>query len=149
MSAEAIRKQIFAADDAVEETIEVEEWGVKLLLLSPSAKRRAAMIDTFTTVTFGADGEALTSMDVQAMIPSLVIACAFDPDTREPVFTEADREGLSAKNGMVVERVGKACLGIAGLTKGAVDAGKDDSSTTPSDGTGSVLPGSLAALSAS
>ena len=130
MSAEAIRKQILASEDQTENSIVVPEWGgVALLLLSPSAKRRAAMIATFTTTETGIDGERTAEVNTQAMLPSLVIACAHDPATREPVFTEADLDSLAEKNGAVVERVGLACMVIAG---------KDDSSTIQSDGTGSV-----------
>lgn len=136
MSAESIRAKIEAAEDLVEIPVHVDEWDVDLLLLSPTVVERSDMIERYTKYETDVDGQSVAHVDLHAMATSLLIACLHDPETRERLFHEADAAMLGAKNGAVVDKISKKCLPLVGFAaEGATEAGKDDSSTTPSDDT--------------
>lgn len=155
MSASDIRNKIVAADDRTEVLMEIPEWGVTLLLISPTTKVRTQMILDFTETRIdpatGApvtdeDGAVDTVLNATRMMPSLLVACVCDPETRERVFTDAgDLDVIDTKNGEIVERIGVKCLEITGLSKQAVDAGKGDFSTTLADDSSSGLLATSAA----
>ena len=118
----SIRDQILGADDLDTETVDVPEWGVTLLLRTPDARTRGRMMAAYV------DNEHGDGVDWETFYARMVALCAFDPDTGERVFPEADDVGrLAQKNGAVVQRVGERCLAVAGMSKEAVDEGKDGS----------------------
>ena len=135
-----ISEKVKASNDLTEiPDYYVPEWDVKLLLISPTVEQRLAMIEQYTVWSDDPDGPVAT-LDRTAMGPSLVIACAHDPENREPAFVEADVTWLKGKNGAVVERIAQKCFPLVGFgDEPATEAGKGDSSTTPSEGTVSAL----------
>lgn len=144
----AISDKVRDARDLTEVMYAVPEWDVKLLLISPTVQERLDMVEQFTVWTEDVDGNRVGNVDRVAMGPSLVIACAHDPEARERAFVEADLAMLKGKNGAVVENIAKACFPLVGFSTGnetATDPGKDDSSTTPSGGTESPSPADSAA----
>lgn len=118
---------IFDTDlDLASET--VEEWGVKLKVLEPTAERRAELSQRF--VDAAEDG---TGMKLKELYPALIVACVVDPDDDLPVFTQDDAGRLLAREGRAVERLAQACIRVAGLD-GEADAPFDaDSPSTGSD----------------
>lgn len=130
------RDIILAADDIDSEVIEVPEWGVKMAIRGMDGTTRAAMVKKFMSN----DAES----DIDNLYPSLLIACCFDAETGEQLFTEEHKTAINQKNGVVVERIAMACMRIAGLSKDSVEEGKDDSTeTTPSDSSTSSSPNDL------
>ena len=125
-TAAKLRKTILGADDIEAVPYEVPEWGVTLELRTPNADERMTMTSMFS----GGD-----EVDMTKMFPALIVSCAYDPASGERVFTADDLALLGQKNGAVVQRVGQRCMEVAGMTEAAVDAGKDDFSTTLSVGT--------------
>lgn len=119
----SIRDLIAAANDIGDgEVVDVPEWGVKILVVSPTVEARSALLEQFPST----EGEGV---DFKALFTSVLIATCHDPDTREPVFTDADSEMLLGKNGAVVQRLFEVCQKAAGLNAPeAIDSGKDGSS---------------------
>lgn len=143
-----ISERIAKSDDLAEIlTDPIPEWDdVRLLLIAPTVQERADMMEQYTTWVEDVDGNRVPQLDTVAMGPSLLIHCSHDPETRERAFEPSDMAMLKGKNGAVVERVAKECLPLVGFAKeGATEAGKDDSSMTPSGATGSDSPVALAA----
>lgn len=107
-----LRDKILSADDLSIEIVEVPEWDVKLEVRSPSAKLRARMVSQAMT----SDDEGESSMNLELIYPTLLVACCFDPDTGEQVFTDEDAEAINAKSSAAVEKVAQACLRVSGLS---------------------------------
>lgn len=144
MSAESIRDRVAAAKDLTEEMSgPVTEWDdVEFLLISPTVTERTAMTEQFTIWTEDVDGNLVGTVNREAMAPSLVIACCHDPETKARAFEEKDIDMLRGKNGAVVDRLARKCFPLVGFSaEGATEAGKGDSSTTPSADTSSGSPG--------
>lgn len=132
----SVRDLIQSADDLAQEEIVVPEWNnVKLLLIAPDAVRRGTLMAAIHD-----DRADLGRDDFGTFHARMICACAADPDTRELLYDLNNPEDIAAvasKNGNVVERVGRRCLIVAGMDGEAVEAGKDDSSSTPNDATSS------------
>lgn len=141
-----ISERVRDAQDLSEKLFPVPEWdGVELLLISPTVTERTAMVEQYTIWTEDVDGNLVGTLNREAMAPSLLIACAHDPEDRTRAFSEEDIAMLKGKNGAVVDRVAKACFPLVGFAEeGATEAGKGDSSTTPSADTSSDSPGDSA-----
>lgn len=133
----SLKQQIFEADDIDAELVEVPEWGVVLELRTPSGAERAQLMKRFSRTD--ADGTKV-EIDWEGMYPSLIIMTAYDPDTGERVFEWGDLDRLNTKSGALLERVAKVSMKLAGMDKEAVEAGKDGSSETPANGTGTDSP---------
>lgn len=106
----------------------VEEWGVKLKVLEPTAERRAELSQKF--VDAAEDG---SGMKLKELYPALIVACVVDPDDDTPVFTQEDAGLLLAREGRAVERLAQACIRVAGLD-GEADAPFDGDSPSTESG---------------
>lgn len=116
-----LRQTILDADDIESEVVDVDVWGVKVLLRSPTAKRRSRLMRQFIDPSTG-------EVDYERMYPSLVIATAHDPETGEPLFTDDDEAALGGKNGKAMEQLAQVAMRLAGFkVDEAVDEGKADS----------------------
>lgn len=112
-----IRGKILAANDMTSETVEVPEWGVTVEVRSLTAKKRAALLND------AANNNG--KVDLTKIYPDMVIACTFDPETGEQVFSEADRDEIGGKNGKAVERIADVAGRISGLNEAAEKAVKN------------------------
>ncbi len=117
-----IRDTILNADDRPEELVEVAEWGVTVLVRGMSA---GEAVDFFAASTKQVRGE--TEVDRKKWGPGLLIACCFDPETKEPVFEAADIEALGGKSSAAVTLVAGVAARLSGL------GGKDDEQETIAD----------------
>ena len=118
--------QIFATDDIDSELVEVKQWGVTVLVKSMTARDRAKMINSSVT-----DGGAFRLEDV---LPDIVIASTYDPETGEKVFEETDRDALLAKSAAPIEQLATVAMRLSGLNEESVDeAGKEFSPTQTDD----------------
>lgn len=109
----SLRDKILSADDLTSERVEVPEWDVTLEVRSPSAKARSRMVASAQRKD--EDGES--TMDLESIYPLLLIACCFDPESGEQVFTSDDIDAINDKSSAVVDRVAKACLRVSGLSE--------------------------------
>ena len=110
--------KIRQADDRTENTIQVEEWGVKIGIRSMTARQRSDMQERWAET-----GEQSAS----TLYENIILHCVFDPETGEAVFTEEDLEWLlEEKSAQVVDRIAQEGLKVSGLMTDSVDeVGKD------------------------
>jgi hypothetical protein len=119
----SLSQAIFAVNDIASETVEVPQWGVTVLVKSMTALDRAKMIGNAVE---SADGQ----LNLQEVLPDMVILCTFDPETGERVFLDSDRDALMAKSAGAIEIIATVAMRLSGLTETAVDElGKGSSST--------------------
>ena len=115
----SLRDTIIEADDIAEQTVDVPEWGVKILLRAMDGKQHARYVDT-------ADGSSAYRYS------DILIASAYDPETLEPVFDPADRDVLMTKHGGVLMRLSLIVISELG---GSVEEAVEELDENPiSDG---------------
>ena len=117
--------QIFAADDIESELVEVPQWGVTVLVKSMTARDRARMITT------GVSDSGVFRLE--EILPDLVIASTYDPETGERVFEESDRDALMAKSAAPIEQIATVAMRLSGLEENATDEAGKGSSPTPTE----------------
>lgn len=120
----SLRERILSASDIRRETVQVPEWGVAVEVRGLTGAQRAKLMKN----GFDARGTA----DFEKLYPELLIVSSFDPQTGEPVFTEADRDALNAKSGSALERVAQAAMRLSGLSPEAAEQAEKNSADTPS-----------------
>ena len=129
----SLRDAIRAADDLEKELVPIPEWGgVTVEVRSMSAGVRVRTLRSARA--FDAETDAV------AIYPSLVIECCFDPETGEKLFEAGDEEWLLEKSVAALERLATAAMRVSSLSAEAVEAGKDDSSPTPTSDTSTSSP---------
>ena len=116
---------IFAKSDIAEEVIHVEAWGVDILVKAMTARDRARMVEQ-------AGGDA--GINLEQILPDLVILCSYDPESGERIFLPSDRDALLAKSADPIEKIALKAMALSGMSEDAVDAaGKDSSPTLTAD----------------
>jgi len=117
---------IFAKSYIAEELIHVDAWGVDILVKAMTARDRARMVEQ------AGGGEA--SMNLEQILPDLVILCSYDPESGERIFMPSDRDALLAKSADPIEKIALKAMALSGMSDTAVDeAGKDSSPTLTAD----------------
>lgn len=121
--------QIVAADDRAYEDVPVPEWGGEVRVIGLSGTDRdayeAAMVEARQT------GKGAT-LRLQNFRSKLVAKCLIDQNG-ERLFTDDKVKVLGAKSGAVIDRLFDTARRLSGMSKDAVDEGKDDSEPAPSD----------------
>lgn len=120
----SLRDKILAiTDDTPSEVVEVEEWGVSVLVRG---------------FTLGAKDDFLMSVynpetkksDIKAFNSGILIGAAHDPETGAKLFTEEDIPILKQKSASAVQKIVDVGARLSGLTDDAVEvAGKKSFST--------------------
>lgn len=109
-----LRELILQSDDIPVETITVKQWGgVELEIRGMNGKERAKLLRG----SMSDEGE----LDFEKLYPLLIVACSYDPETGDKVFTEADLDLLNSKSGAALETVGQVCARLSGMDKKDVD----------------------------
>lgn len=103
----SLREKIFGIDDAKKELVEVKEWGISIEVRSMSALERSRLLEKVV------DGKGKVNFEL--LYPSVVIACSFDPETGEKIFTPEDFAALNEKNAGALEHITKVALKLSGL----------------------------------
>lgn len=115
----SLRDRILEAADIPEELVEIPEWGVTVLVRGLDGKSRTRMLAKAANQESG-------QVDLQRIYPELVIACTYDPEERDPLFTSDDEDRVMAKSGAALDRITTAAMRLSGMNGEAVDqAGKD------------------------
>lgn len=114
-----LREQILNAKDIPAESVDVPEWGVTVEVRGLDGNARAAWLEA-------AFDQETGKPNFKAASPALIIQCAYDPESGERVFEEADREILNTKAAVAVERIAKVALRLNGLDDEAGARGKAD-----------------------
>lgn len=125
-----LRDKIFSADDIPSEKITVKEWGVDLLIKGMTAGERVTLMQN-------AYDPKTEQVNMSKVYPDVVVACAHDPASGEPVFSDSDKEALMGKSSAAIERIADVGLRLSGIGKTEQDAAGKDSSSTPNAATSS------------
>ena len=105
----SLREKILKANDIQEEIVEVPEWGVKVLVRGLTGEARAKILSKATDVS--------GKIDYAKLYASLVILSTFDPDTKEQVFEETDRDEIMKKSATAIERIATVAMRLSGIGK--------------------------------
>jgi hypothetical protein len=116
----SLRDKICNAQDIEKELVAVPQWDATIEVRSMSAKARARLLK----FAVQADGK----MDFEKLYPAILIACCYDPESGDPVFTDGDEAMLNSKSAGPVETIAQVGMRMSGLAQGALDEGKDASS---------------------
>jgi len=127
-----LRARIFSAVDFTEELVDVPAWGCKVLLRSPSLRRRMEW-DHYRRTRLASEATDTPAFQTALNVAALVM-CACVPDTGEPLFTMSDLEHLAGRSDKVVLQLADQCWQLVAANAEAVEAGKETSSTAQSSG---------------
>lgn len=83
---------------------------------------RGNLITMATRAVVGDNREKETTVDMGVMQPQLIIACACDPETQKPLFTQEDLESLNALNASFLDPIVEKATELSGLSKGGVES---------------------------
>lgn len=108
----SIRDQIMKAKDISGELMEIKEWGVKVEVRTMTARQRARVMENAIDPVTG-------KSSISIIYPEIAIACVFDPESGEPVFTIDDKDALLEKSGAVLEKIASKAMTLSGLTEEA------------------------------
>lgn len=127
MATAGLRDKIFAAQDIPTEVVTIPEWGVDVLVRGMSAGDRITLMQN-------AFDQTTQQVNMSIVYPDVVVACTFDPESNEAVFTDADKPAILAKSSAAVERLANVGLRLSGIGKDEQDAaGKDSSKSQNAD----------------
>ena len=108
----SIRDQIMKAKDISGELMEIKEWGVKVEIRTMTARQRARVMENAIDPVTG-------KSSISVIYPEIAVACVFDPESGEPVFTNDDKDALLEKSGAVLEKIASKAMALSGLTEEA------------------------------
>jgi hypothetical protein len=121
-----LRDKILTAEDIPSKSVTIPEWDVELLVKGMSAGDRLLLMQN-------AFDQATQQVNLAIVYPDVVVACACDPETGEPVFTDADKPELMKKASAAIERLATVGLQLSGIGQEEQDAAGKDSSSIPSE----------------
>ena len=111
----SLRDRILNAKDTREQVVDVSEWGWGMVLCrNLTGLERAALSKL---ATFNVNGK-MTSK--QTAVDTVILG-AYDPDTREKLFRETDRDLLLSHNTAPVDKLATVINDLSGLGIGAED----------------------------
>ena len=121
----SIRDKIKQSQDQHGESLQIPEWDVTVEVRSMSARQRAQMQN------YVVEDEQSAGERQEALWGFLLTSCIDDPETGDPVFTDADMHWLlEHKSFAVIDRLTSRCLSVSSVGTDAVDeAGKDSSAS--------------------
>lgn len=97
------------------ETIHVDEWGCDVEVREIPADQRARALSN----AISASG----AVQLDKLYPVLVLHGAYDPETGERVFEDADRDELmGGTQGGAIDTIASAAMRVNGLTSKAVES---------------------------
>lgn len=121
-----LRDKILAAKDIPSETVTVKEWDVDLLVKGMSAGERISLMQA-------AYDQKTGQVNMAAVYPDVVVSCTFDPESDEPIFTDADKDALMGKSSAAIETIAGIGLRLSGIGQTEDDAMGKDSSPIQND----------------
>lgn len=123
----SLRDKIMAAEDIPSETVKVPEWGVDVLVKGMSAGERLSLMQAAFDANTG-------QVNMTIVYPDVLVACTFDPESGDAVFTAEDKTAILSKSSAAVERVANVGLRLSGIGKEEQDeAGKSFSNAQNED----------------
>jgi hypothetical protein len=115
-------------DDRKEETVNVPEWGVTLVVRELSVKERNAYVNSGLEQQEVAGGVILVSKQDPLLSTRLVVAATYDENGNK-VFHEGQVAALADRSASAVDRLYNVAARLSGLGASVDDAGKDSTQT--------------------
>lgn len=125
-----LRSLILDSEDIPSEELEIPEWGVTILVKGMSAGERITLMQN-------AYDPNTQQVNMAAVYPDVLVACVYNPETGEAVFTNDDKQAIMAKSSAAVEKIASVGLRLSGIGKDEEDASGKGFSSTPSEGSSS------------
>jgi len=116
-----LRETILNTEDIPSEELEVKEWKVTLLIKGMTAGERVKLMQS----AFNQDSG---QVNMAAVYPDVVVACVYDVESGESVFSESDKDALMGKSSAAIESIASVGLRLSGIGKDEKDAAGKDSS---------------------
>lgn len=120
-------------------TLTLPDGPLELELREVTADRRGDILDACARTN--EDGEN-TGVDQKKLVPEVLIACVFDPETGAPMFTAADRELIGGMSASFIDEVFAPAAALSGLTNASQEELKGNSGATAGSASGSPSPAS-------
>ena len=115
----SLRDQIMKAKDINGELMDIKEWGVKVEIRTMTARERSRVMENAVDPVSG-------KTSISTIYPEIAIACLYDPETKEPIFTHEDKDALLNKSGAVLEKIAAKAMQLSGMTPDeSASLGKD------------------------
>ena len=114
-----LKDKIKAAKDIETETVDVKQWGVKIEMRSMTGAQRARILNT--DIEVDEKHPKQNRVMFEKLYPDIIVACAFDPTTNEPVFTDDDKGWLMEKNCGPIEQLALVGMRLSGLSANALE----------------------------
>ena len=129
------------AEDLHSDLYEGPEWDVTIMVKSMSARQRANYASIISEDGVDADSITATALSrVESLWGNMIVACCYDPETDQRIFTETDLDWLmDEKSGEVVGDLATKCLEVSGLSGDSADDSGKDFSDSPTAEEGSDL----------
>jgi hypothetical protein len=119
MNSMKLRDRILNANDTREEIVDVSEWGWgNVLCRNLTGLERAALSKLSTFRVNGMMTSKQTAADT-------VILGAYDPDTKEKLFRETDREALLLHNAAPLDKLAGVINELSGMAIESEDEAKN------------------------
>ena len=109
-----LKEKIKNAQDILTEVVHVPQWDADVEVRTMSALRRAQLL------TLCADDSGQMIMD--RFHAGVLVACCFDPESGEKLFTDADTEWLMEKSSGAIDLLATKAMELSGLTPEVVKA---------------------------
>lgn len=113
----SLREKILAAEDIQSEMVEVPEWGCTIEVRGMNGADRSRILEAAAASEDGKIG-------IGSMYVETVIASAYDPDTGERVFSQADRDVLMSKSASAIDRIATVGMRLSAMDAKAADDAK-------------------------
>ena len=108
----SLRDDILSFDDLESKVIKIKEWNnTKIKVKSLSAEKRYNLINSCMT------GD---KVDTMKLYVHTAIACAFDPETEEQIFTTNDFDLLKTKASSAIEKIITVANELNGIGEGEI-----------------------------
>lgn len=108
-----LRDKILNVEDIKKEEVDVRDWGVKIEVRGLTGQARGALLNTCMD-KFG-------NMDLEKMYPEVIIACSYDLETGQKIFTPADKDAINGKSGAALEQIASVALRLSGMGPNALE----------------------------
>jgi len=104
-----LREKILNTDDIQEQIVDVPKWGVKILVKELNGRQRDKIMQSAV--------DSKGNINFEKMHSEAIIAACYDPETKEKLFEETDRDQLMGKSSAAIDTIYNVIAEMSGLTK--------------------------------
>jgi len=104
-----LREKILNTEDIQEQVVDVPKWGVKILVKELNGRQRDKIMQSAV--------DSKGNINFEKMHSEAIIAACYDPETKEKLFEETDRDQLMEKSSAAIDTIYNVIAEMSGLTK--------------------------------